>query len=218
MTRLQEVASRGRSCSIGGSGRQLEGPSPLTHGSGTVVALSPSPPGSTAFRGGAIKRSIWIPAWERETWITLAEILVLGVVVMMPGTGVRLALGLPLLGHLGWTTLTSLPMGKIPGPPAGVKERRRNHDLRTRVVAFLKEVQRVERYVQQAEVRGLPASQLGESLRSAERRMLATAEEVVKMTGRLPELHELGRVERPGLERGRIDRDAGAHGLGHRPH
>ena len=162
-------------------------------------------PGVYRVRGGAIKRSIWIPVWERETWITLAEILVLSLVIITPGTAIRLLIGLPLLFHLGWTTLTSLPVGKIPGPPKGISERRRNHDLRTRVVAFLNEVQRVERYVQQAEETGLPQSKLGESLRSAERRMLATAEEVVKLTGRAPEGYEYGRVERPGLDRTRID-------------
>lgn len=107
---------------------------------------------------------------------------------MAPGLAIRLLLGLPLLTHLGWTTLTSLPVGKIPGPPKGVSERRRNHDLRQRVVAFLNEVQRVERYVQQAEVTGLSPNSIGPSLRSAEKRMLATAEEVVRLTASLDRL------------------------------
>lgn len=112
----------------------------------------------------------------------------LGLVMMAPGLLVRLVVGLPLLTHLGWNTLTSLPVGKIPGPPKGVKERRRNHDLRQRVVAFLSEVQRVERYIHQAEVSGLPHSSVGPSLRSAEKRMLATAEEVVRLTASLDRL------------------------------
>lgn len=110
--------------------------------------------------------------------------------MLAPGQAIRLLVGLPLLTHLGWTTLTSLPVGKIPGPPKGVKERRRNHDLRQRVVAFLNEVQRVERYVQQAEVTGLSPSSVGPSLRSAEKRMLATAAEVVKLTASLDRLDD----------------------------
>jgi hypothetical protein len=135
--------------------------------------------------GGAINRTIWIPKWERETWTTAAEIAALALVLIAwPGPAFRLLIGLPLLFHLGWTTLTSVPVGKIPGPPKGLQERRQNHDLRQRVVAFLKEVQRVEKYMQQAEVSGLPRSKVEQSLRSAEQRMMATAAEVARVTAR----------------------------------
>ena len=53
---------------------------------------------------------------------------------------------LPVLGHLGYRALTSLPIGQVPGRPAGMARQRRNLQLRTRVVAFLNEVRRAESY------------------------------------------------------------------------
>lgn len=126
----------------------------------------------------------WIVTRDRRTWITAAEIVGLALVLLAGSWLVRLTLGLPLLAHLGWSALTSVPVGMIPGPPPGVGERRRNYHLRYRVVAFLNEVQRVERFVQQAREEKLPRPQVEKSLRSAERRILATAAEVAKVLGR----------------------------------
>jgi hypothetical protein len=91
--------------------------------------------------------------------------------------------GVPVLAHLGWTALTSIPLGAVPGPPPGIGERRRNHHLRYRVVAFLNEVQRVEEFVQGARSAGLPRQEVERNLRSAEHRLRSTAAEVVKVAG-----------------------------------
>lgn len=100
------------------------------------------------------------------------------------GTTGSLIVGIPLLAHLGWTALTSLPVGKVPGPPPGVEERRRNHQLRYRVVAFINEVQRAERFAQRAEARRLPPQEVEKNLRLAENRILDIAGEVVDHVGR----------------------------------
>lgn len=126
----------------------------------------------------------WIAAREPATWITLAEVLGLGFALFATGTVLRLVVGLPLLLHLGWTALTSLPLGQVPGPPAGRDERRRNHQLRYRVVAFLNEVQRAEKYVQRAEAARLPQNEVEKNLRLAENRILDIAGEVVDVVGR----------------------------------
>lgn len=126
----------------------------------------------------------WIAVEERGTWITVAEVACLALVLLTGGATLRMLVGLPLLAHLGWTALTSVPVGEIPGPPSGVGERRRNYHLRYRVVAFLNEVQRVEQFVQDARANKLPRTEVEKNLRSAEKRILATAGEVVKVLGR----------------------------------
>lgn len=119
-------------------------------------------------------------------WVTVTEVLVLSLVLLTaPGMIVRLVVGLPIVVHLGWTALTSVPLGAVPGPPTGAGERRRNYQLRYRVVAFLNEVQRVEKYVQEAQAIGLSREEMEKNLRVAEKRIRATAAEVVDMTGRI---------------------------------
>lgn len=123
--------------------------------------------------------------WERSTWITAVEMLGLGIVLLTSsGTAIALVVGLPLLAHLGYTALTSLPLGAIPGPPAGAKQLRRNQDLRSRIVGFLNEIRRVEEYAQQAEVLGRPRKEVEQDLRWAKQRMMAAAAEVAKVAGR----------------------------------
>lgn len=133
-----------------------------------------------------MKLRIWLVTWERDTWITAAEILALGVVLLTSsGTVVALVVGLPLLAHLGYTALTSLPLGEIPGAPVGAKRLRRNQDLRSRVVGFLNEMRRVEEYAEQAEVSGRPRHEVERDLRWAKQRMMTAAAEVTKAAGRL---------------------------------
>lgn len=105
------------------------------------------------------------------------------VLILSPGGWMALLVGVPVLGHLGWSALTSVPVGAVPGPPPGISERRRNHHLRYRVVGFLNEVQRVEEFVQGAKAAGLPRHEVERSLRSAEHRLRSTAAEVVKVLG-----------------------------------
>jgi hypothetical protein len=131
-----------------------------------------------------MKITIWLATRERDTWITAAEIFALATVLLYaPGTTIRLLVGLPLLAHLGYKALTSLPMGMVPGRPPGGKERR-NQDLRTQVVGFLNEVRRVEEYAQRAVTAGRPHEEVENNLRSAEERMMAAAAEVAKVAGR----------------------------------
>jgi hypothetical protein len=105
------------------------------------------------------------------------------VLVAASGGSLALLVGGPILLHLGWSALTSVPVGAVPGPPPGLGERRRNHHLRYRVVAFLNEVQRVEEFVQSSKSAGLPRHQVEKNLRSAEHRLRSTAAEVVKVVG-----------------------------------
>ena len=131
-----------------------------------------------------MKISIWMASRDRDTWILAAEIFVLALVLFYaPGTTIRVLLGLPLLVHVGYRALTSLPLGMIPGRPPGAKERR-NQDLRSRVVGFLNEVRRVEEYAERAQVAGRPPAEVENNLRSAEKRLMAAAAEVVKVAGR----------------------------------
>ena len=137
------------------------------------------------FRGGTIKITVWLVTRERATWISAGEILGLaGLLFFDPGATIRLFVGLPLLAHLGYTAMTSLPMGSIPGRPLGTSQQRRNPDLRSRVVGFLNEVRRVEDYAQRARTAGLPQRVIEENLRSAQRRMMAAAGQVTEVMGR----------------------------------
>lgn len=155
----------------------------LAPGDGTIVVSSPVCDWCS-FRGETIKITVWLATRERATWITGAEILGVALVLSaVPGTIVRLVAFL-LLGHLGYAALTSLPMGAIPGRPEGTTHERRNLHLRSRVGAFLNEVRRVEGYAQRAKTAGKSRREVEEDLRSAEKRMMLAAAEVVKVTGR----------------------------------
>jgi hypothetical protein len=143
-----------------------------------------SPPTCFLRPEAGIRKPGWIETTDRRTWITAIEILVLGaVLITVTGSWIALLVGGPILMHLGWSALTSVPVGAVPGPPPGLGERRRNHHLRYRVVAFLNEVQRVEEFVQSAKSAGLPRHQVERNLRSAEHRLQSTAAEVVKVVG-----------------------------------
>jgi len=132
-----------------------------------------------------MKLSLPVATLETRTWVTIAEFVGLGLLLgIAPEITVRLAVGLPLLGHLAWTAATSLPTGRIPGPPEGMAERRQNYHLRSWVKRFLKEVQWAEGVVQDAKQKGLPRSRIKQNLRAAEKRLLATATEVCRALGR----------------------------------
>lgn len=131
-----------------------------------------------------MKVRVWLATRERVTWFTAAEILGLGILLLAPsGPGVRMLFGLPLLVHIGYKALTSLPMGSVPGRPERGQSRR-HYDLRARVVRFLDEVKRVEDYAHHAELSGLPRRDFEEFLFTGQRRVMAAAKEVAKQTGR----------------------------------
>jgi len=137
--------------------------------------------------GGTIKITVWLASRERETWIASAEVLGIALILLSaPGPILSLLVGLPLLTHLGYTALTSLPIGMIPGRSV-VKRERRNQDLRIQVRAFLNEVRRVEEYVQRSRDLGRPRGEVEQSLHAAEKRMMAAAVKVVQATGRSTE-------------------------------
>lgn len=125
---------------------------------------------------------IWLVTRERSSWIAGAEVLGLLLVLLLAvdSAWARLV-GFALLGHLGYTALTGLPMGEVPGRPAGGQPRR-NLDLRAQVVAFLREVRRVDEYAQRAKLAGVPSAQLEADLRAGEQRLLAAAARVAKVT------------------------------------
>jgi hypothetical protein len=130
-----------------------------------------------------VKISVWLVTRERETWITSAELLLLGVILLLPTSPmVRMLFGLPLLAHVGYKALTSLPMGLVPGRPER-GQHRRHYDLRARVVRFLDEVKRVEDFAQRAELAEVPDDEVKEFLFAAQRRVMAAARDVAKQTG-----------------------------------
>lgn len=96
---------------------------------------------------------------------------------------VVLVFGLLVLAHVGYRALTSLPLGQVPGRPPGAQTRSNLH-LRSRIVGFLNEVRRVEDYVARARTAGRPRAEVETHLRTAERRLMAAAAEVAKVTGR----------------------------------
>jgi hypothetical protein len=128
--------------------------------------------------------TVWMATRERRTWLTAMEVLALGLIVLVaPGAPVRLLIGLPIVVHLGYQALTSLPMGLVPRR----KERgvpRRRYDLRVRVVRFLDEVKRVEDYVGRARVAGLPEDDVESYLHTAQRRVMTAAAAVAQASGR----------------------------------
>lgn len=124
--------------------------------------------------------TVWLASRDRITLIAAAEVLLLALLLFAGSPGLRVWLGLPLLGHLGYRALTSLPIGQIPGKPNGVARQRRNQDLRTRVVAFLNEVRRVESYA--AKNGGEPDMEA--NLEAGRLRMMNAAAEVARVAGR----------------------------------
>lgn len=146
-----------------------------------------------------MKITVWMVTRERDTWITGAEVLALAFLLLAsPGPAVRLWLGLPILAHLGYRALTSLPLGQVPGRPVGVARQRRNQHLRTRVVAFLNEVRRAENYALRATNVNEISGELEENLRAAERRMMVAAGEVARVAGRFGAVQNGGSLrERP---------------------
>jgi hypothetical protein len=121
---------------------------------------------------------------ERETWSTAAEIFGLGL-LLVSGTSVvvRLVFGLPLLAHVGYKALTSLPMGLVPGRPERGQVRR-HYDLRACVKRFLDEVKMAESFAQRAELADLPKEEVDDFLYKANQRVMHAAREVAKHTGR----------------------------------
>ena len=135
-----------------------------------------------------MKIRVWLVTRERSAWIAAAEIVALAVLISRTADSALVQLlGLGLLAHVGYTAITGLPMGQVPGRPQG-GQARRNLDLRAQVVAFLREVRRVDEYAQRAHVAGLPADQVEASLRAGEQRLMAAAAKVARVTRR-PSLH-----------------------------
>lgn len=121
---------------------------------------------------------------EHRTWITTAEILALiAILLIAPSTLLRVLLGIPIVLHLGWSVLTSVPVGGFPGPPPGVGERRRNHRLRYRVVEFLREVKRLEAFARQTNGRGGADPLVEKNLRGAEQRLRDIVAEIIRVAG-----------------------------------
>jgi len=124
---------------------------------------------------------------ERETWTTAAAVLGLGLILTAaPGALVRLLVGLPLLVHVGYRALTSLPMGAVPRRPERGQSRR-HYDLRARVVRFLDEVRRAEDFAERARTGGSAASEVERQLWAAQNRVMSAATEVAKATGQMVE-------------------------------
>ena len=131
-----------------------------------------------------MKIRIWLVTRERSTWIAAGELAVIAVLFALSVESALVQLfGFGLLAHLGYMAMTGLPMGQVPGRPAGGQPRR-NLDLRAQVVAFLREVRRVDEYAQRAKISGLPPDQVEASLRVGEQRLMAAAAKVARVTRR----------------------------------
>lgn len=140
---------------------------------------------SVHFRmGECMKVSVWMATRERRTWLTASEILTLGLILVTGAAApVRLLIGLPIVLHLGYLALTSLPMGAVPRRKEGGMPRRR-YDLRARVTRFLDEVKRTEDYVGRARFAGMPDGEVDDYLYSAQRRVMTAAAAVAQASGR----------------------------------
>jgi hypothetical protein len=144
-----------------------------------------------------MKLRIWLVTRDRLTWFTGAEVLALSVVLFNASATVRLFLGLPLLAHLGYRALTSVPLGQIPGRPEWAKQVRRNQDLRSRVVGFLNEMRRVEDLAHHGYVGGRAPEVVEKDLVFAKKRMMAAASEVVRAAGQVPPVEDEPAPEEP---------------------
>ena len=133
-----------------------------------------------------MKLTIWLVTRDRWTFFTGAEILGLLLVLLSGSEALRLVFGLPLLAHLGYRAMTSVPLGEIPGRPEWAKQVRRNQDLRSRVVGFLNEMRRVEDLAHHGHIAGRTPEAVEKDLMYAKKRMMAAATEVVRAAGQVP--------------------------------
>ena len=147
-----------------------------------------------------MKITVWLVTRERSTYVTAAELsLLAGLLFWAPDGAIRLVFGLPLLAHVGYTALTSLPMGAIPRRPSTSKRSRQNLELRSHVVGFLNEVRRVEEYAQRARMGEISKREAQGNLMAAQTRLLLSASEVAKSVGRVDvEVAEAGQTEDRG--------------------
>lgn len=133
-----------------------------------------------------MKITVWLGSTDRATWIALGETLMLAYLLFQPQLLFRVLVGLPLLIHLGYTGMTSLPMGMIPRRPEGSKQARRNQDLRSWVVRFLNEVKELEDYLWRARSAGSSPAEMSEKVRVGRQRVMAAASQVAKAVGSAP--------------------------------
>lgn len=120
---------------------------------------------------------------ETRTWITTVEVLALSALLLFaPSPLLRVALGIPIALHLGWSVISGMPTGGIPGPPPGVGERRRNHRLRYRVAEFLREVKRLDAFARQA-TDERSAQTAERAVRGTEQRLRDIVGEIVRVAG-----------------------------------
>ncbi len=131
-----------------------------------------------------MKLRIWLVTRDRETWFTGTEIVGLALLLLSGSDTVRFLFGLPLLAHIGYRALTSVPLGQIPGRPEWAKQVRRNQDLRSRVVGFLNEMRRVEDLAHHSRIGGRAPAAVEKDLIYAKKRMMEAATEVVRAAGK----------------------------------
>lgn len=122
---------------------------------------------------------------ETRTWMTTVEVLALSALLLFaPSALLRVALGIPITLHLGWSVISQASAGgRIAGPPPGVGERRRNHRLRYRVVEFLREVKRLEAFARQATTDERSADTAERAVRGTEQRLRDIVGEIVRVAG-----------------------------------
>ncbi len=131
-----------------------------------------------------MKITVWLATRDRWTWIAAVEMAGIAVLLTMAvESSIARLLGFALLGHLGYSALTGLPMGQIPGRREG-GQKRRNLDLRARVVVFLREIRRLEEYVQRSRLSGWSRSEIETNVQASEQRMMAAAADVAKVARR----------------------------------
>jgi hypothetical protein len=111
------------------------------------------------------------------------EALLIGLALGFGQSPYDRAAGLVLLGHLAWTTLGLLQSHRL---DFGTRSRgvRSNHELRTHVVDFLREVKRVEAFRRRAVAARLSREQVDERVVAGQLQILTSASKVVKVVGR----------------------------------
>jgi hypothetical protein len=129
--------------------------------------------------------TVWATKRERSTWVAAAEILGIGLLVLMaPHSVVGRVLAVLLLSHLGYTALTgqgrrvSGATGERVGDQSALAGKSRPPTL----VRFLNEVRGAEAFLLHSRDSGLQRTEVEQKLRAAQRELSEAAEQVRRVT------------------------------------
>ena len=131
-----------------------------------------------------MKLSIWLRTRDQDTWIVTIEAVLIGFVLLVEPSPYARLLAVALLGHLAWVTTDLLRMTRNGRSRAGSRAVRANHELRTHVIHFLREIKRVEAFRRRAAASPLSSEQVNERIVAAQLQILTAASKAAKVVGR----------------------------------